>query len=66
MKNKILTAIILIPILFLGYTANFLYKLETGKLPPEVASEYIITIPTDCTNSQFQKNLSKKKEEKLM
>ena len=66
MKNKILVVIILIPILFLLHIANFLYKLETGKLPPEVASEYIITIPTDCTNSQFEKNLSKKKEEKIM
>tara|TARA_B100000524_G_scaffold342938_1_gene238498 strand:+ start:630 stop:830 length:201 start_codon:yes stop_codon:yes gene_type:complete len=66
MKNKILAAIILIPIIFLVYIANFIYKLETGKLPPEVASEYIITIPTDCTNSQFEKNLSKKKEEKIM
>jgi hypothetical protein len=66
MKNKVLTVIILIPLVFLGYAANFLYKLETGKLPPEVASKYIITIPTDCTSSQFEKNLSKKKEEKLM
>ena len=66
MKNKILAAIILIPIIFLVYIANFIYKLETGKLPPEVASEYIITIPTDCKNSQFEKNLSKKKEEKIM
>lgn len=66
MKNKILLAIILIPVLFLLHIANFLYKLETGKLPPEVTSEYIITIPTDCTSSQFEKNISKKKEEKLM
>ena len=66
MKNKILLAIILIPILFLVHIVNFLYKLETGKLPAEVESEYIITIPTDCTSSQFEKNLSKKKEEKIM
>ena len=66
MKNKILTAIILIPILFLGYAANFLYKLETGKLPPEVTSEYIIAIPTDCESSQFKKNISKSKKEKIM
>ena len=66
MKNKILAAIFLIPIIFLVYIANFIYKLETGRLPPEVTSEYIITIPTDCTSSQFEKNLSKKKEEKIM
>jgi len=66
MKNKILLTVILIPVLFLLHIANFLYKLETGNLPPEVASEYIITIPTDCTNSQFEKNISKKKKEKLM
>ena len=66
MKNKIIAAIILIPIIFLGYVANFLYKLETGKLPPEVTSEYIIAIPTDCESSQFKKNISKSKKEKIM
>jgi len=66
MKNKFFTVLTLVLLSFLGYTGNFLYKLETGKLPPEVSSKYKITIPTDCTNTEFKKNISKKKAQNIM